>query len=150
MKQNRATTHGTARKNGIATRSATRKRWTRRVIAVGFLGWLCAAPTPGDIGGCGQPAVPLDPARFAQERQELDCERCTECNVRTYRCNEACTTAPPSSDIFPAGCAPLIHDGFVCLRALEHASCEDYQDYLSDTAPTAPTECDFCSTEAEP
>jgi hypothetical protein len=49
---------------------------------------------------------------------------------------------------FPEGCAPLVHDGEVCLRALHFASCDAYRGYVDDAAPTVPTECDFCPGEA--
>jgi hypothetical protein len=42
---------------------------------------------------------------------------------------------------------PLVHDGEVCLRALDDAACEDYLEYMSDVAPTVPTECNFCPAE---
>jgi hypothetical protein len=32
----------------------------------------------------------------------------------------------------------------VCIDALEAASCSDYASFVSDVAPTEPSECDFC------
>jgi hypothetical protein len=39
---------------------------------------------------------------------------------------------------------PLVHDGEVCLRALDDGGCEDYRNYMSDLSPSVPTECNFC------
>lgn len=127
----------------------------KRHVAGRFLGgatlaWLCAAPTPGDIGGCGQPAQFLDADAFAEEKQRLDCTRCEECGIETGRCDAACNDPADGSELIVDGCAPLVHDGVVCLRALEHASCDDYRAFQADDTPSTPTECDFCPLEAEP
>jgi len=37
----------------------------------------------------------------------------------------------------------------VCIDALQVASCGAYASYVSDTAPTVPTECDFCHVVPE-
>lgn len=116
----------------------------RPVLAAAVLALLCAAPTPGDIGGCGQRAELLDPPIFFASRDRTDCVRCDECGLDTQRCKDACDPKIPSQTAFPEGCFPLVHDGEVCLRALRHAACDEYEAYVSDTAPTVPTECDFC------
>ena len=98
--------------------------------------------TVGDIGSCGQRADPLDARTFFYIKAGVDCERCRECDIKGATCDRACTEMPATS--LPAGCRPLVHDGEVCLRALIHASCSDYASYVSDSAPTAPSECQFC------
>ena len=103
----------------------------------------CAAPTPGDIGGCGQAVEPLGPRAFFAEKADQDCQSCTECGLQSQRCAEACA-GELSAQQFPEGCAPLVHDGEVCLRALDAASCEEYAAYMSDTQPTTASECNFC------
>jgi len=103
-----------------------------------------AAPTVGDIGACGQKATPLDEAVFAAERKALDCQKCTECDLTTQTCTNACDPGKPSDVAWPDTCFPLDHDGVVCLDALEAASCKDYASFVSDVAPTTPTECQFC------
>jgi hypothetical protein len=60
------------------------------------------------------------------------------------RCMQACDSAATPDAIVPSTCHPLLHDGEVCIRALDAASCSDYAGYVSDVAPTAPTECEFC------
>lgn len=105
-----------------------------------------AAPTAGDIGGCGQEAVLLEAARFFEIKQEIDCERCTECALFTRACDRACGEARLEGS-FPEGCHPLVHDGEVCIRALESAGCSDYADFVADVSPTIPTECDFCPVD---
>ena len=48
-------------------------------------------------------------------------------------------------DVFiPQTCRPLLHDGEVCLRALNAASCSDYATFVDDDAPALPSECEFC------
>jgi hypothetical protein len=108
-----------------------------------------AAPTVGDVGACGQTASPLDEKAFVAQRKALDCQRCTECGLSTQTCASACDRTAPSSVAFPATCFPLLHDGDVCLRALEAASCQDYASFVSDDAPTVPSECDFCHVVPE-
>jgi hypothetical protein len=105
---------------------------------------LCTAPTVGDVGGCGVQASDLDPATFAAERKLLDCQRCTECALDTNACHVACDPKARSDVAWPSTCHPLEHDGDVCLRALRAASCGDYASFVDDTAPTVPSECDFC------
>lgn len=103
-----------------------------------------AAPTVGDIGSCGQKATPLDEAVFAAQRKELDCQKCTECGLTTQTCVDACDPSKPSDVGWPDTCFPLDHDGVVCIDALEAASCKAYASFVSDVAPTVPTECQFC------
>jgi hypothetical protein len=115
-----------------------RRRGALMVLAV----VLGMGPTVGDIGSCSQSPDPLDPGTFFDIKAGLDCERCGECGLRSKTCARACNQPPPTT--FPQGCRPLVHDGEVCLRALIHASCDDYASYVDDTAPTAPSECQFC------
>jgi hypothetical protein len=103
-----------------------------------------AAPTPGDVGGCGATATPLNEGAFARGRKTVDCRRCTSCGLATERCKRACDPSAPSDVAFPSTCHPLFHDGEVCLDALLAASCSDYASYVDDVAPATPTECDFC------
>jgi hypothetical protein len=104
---------------------------------------FCAAPVPGDVGGCGQSPDLLDPDVFFATKSDIDCHKCRSCQLSTQTCEQACSGAGLPSD-FPEGCVPLVHDGEVCLRALHFASCDDYRSYVDDFAPTVPTECDFC------
>jgi hypothetical protein len=109
------------------------------VLALAF----CAAPTPGDVGGCGQPAAELDPETFFATKDAIDCDQCRACSLDTNACVRACDE-DPSQDSFADGCLPLVHDGEVCLRALLYASCSDYETYMRDSAAQTPTECNFC------
>ena len=113
-------------------------------VAVFFL----AAPTAGDIGGCGQTASDLDAAKFFDAKQTVDCQRCNDCGLASEACLTACGPTLPLA--FPYGCYPLVHDGEVCLDALEAASCADYQSYMADDGATIPTECDFCPPREAP
>lgn len=115
-----------------------------KVAVVAALAWLCMAPTPGDVGGCGRAPEPLDERAYADTRRETDCTRCLECGIPTARCTRACRTDVAPELGFPPGCAPLLRDGEVCIRALRIASCTTYASYMSDTSPSAPTECQFC------
>jgi hypothetical protein len=105
---------------------------------------LCTAPTVGDVGGCGVQASDLSADSFAAQRKQLDCQRCTDCALSTNACRVACDPKARNDVGWPATCHPLEHDGDVCLRALRAASCSDYASFVDDTAPTVPTECDFC------
>lgn len=119
------------------------KRSSRALLFLLALGSLfCLAPTPGDIGGCGQTAEDLDPETFFLSQQTIQCNKCTQCRIRTPACELACsdTTVPTE---FPEGCFPLVHDGTVCLRALTRASCEDHRKFSGDP-PSVPSECNFC------
>jgi hypothetical protein len=103
-----------------------------------------AAPTPGDVGSCGQQATALDEPLFLADRQALDCTRCMQCGLTTQACQNACNPKAPSPYVWAATCYPLQHDGVVCLDALEAASCSTYASFVSDVDPTIPTECQFC------
>jgi hypothetical protein len=102
------------------------------------------APTVGDVGSCGRTATDLDRRSFAEARKTVDCQRCTDCGLTTQRCHAACDPQAASDVSWPSTCYPLEHDGEVCLRALQAASCGDYAGFVDDRAPSAPTECDFC------
>jgi len=121
----------------------TRSTLERLVLALLVL-LFCAAPTPGDIGGCGQAPDNLDPETFFATKKSIDCSRCKECGIATSACFDACDSAVPWDTAFPEDCYPLVHDGEVCLRALQYASCGDYEGYMSDTSTSTPSECNFC------
>jgi hypothetical protein len=104
--------------------------------------FVLVAPTPGDIGSCNEAPDALDPAKFFLTKQEVDCQRCTQCDIVTQTCKRDCTVLQGGT--FPAQCYPLVHDGEVCLDALLAASCSAYQSYVADERATIPTECDFC------
>ncbi len=118
----------------------------RRTLALTALAALVfgAGPTVGDIGSCGAQATLLDEGTFTRERKQTDCQRCTSCRLGTRTCSTACDPDSAPTAGWPSTCLPLQHDGDVCLRALEAASCGEYASFVSDTAPTLPTECDFC------
>ena len=110
------------------------------LLLLGF----CIAPTPGDVGGCGQAPDELDPGIFFATKKDIDCERCRECGLRTERCAQACESTAAIETEFPEGCVPLVHDGEVCLRALLVAGCDDYARYAADGESNVPSECNFC------
>jgi len=109
---------------------------------------FCTAPTPGDVGGCGQKPAILDPGVFFASKANIDCRRCEECNLASVSCSNVCNFPESYPSTFSENCVPLVHDGEVCLRALQHASCDDYASYMSDSAPSVPTECNFCPEPA--
>jgi hypothetical protein len=111
-----------------------------RVALVSLL--FLAAPTAGDIGSCNQTATDLDATKFFAQKQDLDCTRCLDCSIVSKACELAC--GKPFAPSFPKGCYPVVHDGEVCLDALEIASCDAYASYMADLGATIPTECDFC------
>ena len=119
-----------------------------RLALVTLVVLFCAAPVPGDVGGCGQSPSSLDRSRFFESKRALDCARCKECDVMSKRCDNACS-ADPIEEELPRGCDPLEHDGDVCLRALLDAGCEEYRTFLRDSGAETPTECNFCP-RAEP
>lgn len=129
-----------------------RPPFRKAALRLGFLGVLCLftmAPTPpGDIGGCGQNPQPLDAPLFFQHWARIDCDKCSECSFASERCTAACEGDLQTA--FPEGCAPLVHDGEVCLHALRAADCDEYQDYVKDNGPLAPTECRFCPPGVAP
>jgi hypothetical protein len=110
---------------------------------------ILAAPTVGDIGGCGQRVEQLDPAKFFAQKQIIDCTKCTACGFATASCERSCTERI-DDPAFPEDCFPLAHDGEVCLNALEAASCDAYAAFVDDVAPTIPTECNFCPLDRKP
>jgi hypothetical protein len=113
-------------------------------FALGFIALaFCAAPTPGDIGGCAQDADELDPRTFFWSFQDSQCEQCQACGIDTAACQRACGDVLLQTE-FAENCVPLVHDGEVCLRAVQQASCSDSREYLSDDDPSIPTECNFC------
>jgi hypothetical protein len=131
----------------------TRQPFRKVALRAGFLLVLCLftmAPTPpGDVGGCGQAAQPLDGPVFFQHRARIDCEKCTECNFATERCATSCE-GTELQIAFSEGCAPLVHDGEVCLHALRAADCDEYETFVRDSGPLVPTECRFCPPGVAP
>ncbi len=124
-------------------------RGERARIALTLLSLLfCMAPTPGDVGGCGQKPAELDPGIFFASKANVDCQRCQECGLASKACRDACDLSQALQASFPDRCVPLVHDGEVCLRALQYASCDDYAAYMDDAAPSVPTECNFCPEPA--
>jgi hypothetical protein len=119
-----------------------RRREVLLAIAVAAL--FCAAPTPGDVGGCGKTASELSEGDFSYTRKLLDCDRCRSCGIANERCKRACDDPVEGYVRFPPTCRPLVHDGEVCLRALRAASCDDFSRYVDDVSPDTPSECDFC------
>ena len=111
---------------------------------------FCTAPTPGDIGGCGQAPDILDAPTFFANKKAIDCSRCDDCSLASDACDAACDDKQPIQRAFPPGCVPLVHDGEVCLRALQYASCNDYMTYMDDHAPATASECNFCPKQAGP
>jgi len=133
-----------------------RGRGARRPIGRGEIARLSAAlvlvvaaPTVGDIGSCGQTPEDLDAAAFFRAKSTIDCDRCAECGFSTAACTRACD---PLAELgtFPEGCFPIVHDGEVCLHALQASSCETYASFVSDVGSTIPTECNFCPPEEAP
>ena len=103
---------------------------------------LCLAPTPGDVGGCGQTARELDPVVFFLSKQGIDCDRCRQCGIETQACSDACEGGEVPEE-FPEGCLPLVHDGTVCLRAITQGDCSKHRRAMS-SPPRVPSECNFC------
>lgn len=120
---------------------------TRALLAVTVV-LFCTAPTPGDIGGCGQRVQPLDPGEFFERKKANDCKMCSECSFSTDYCEKACDGDVEPESEFPEGCDPIVHDGEVCLNALEAADCDDYEDFVKDEGRKAPNECRFCPWES--
>lgn len=119
------------------------RRVLLRVGALACLVVICAAPTPGDVGGCGQPRQALDEEVFFATKNAIECERCTECGLTTNRCTQACN-ADSGGRRFPEDCQPLVHDGEVCLRRLLDVGCDSFRAYVDDRTPAVPSECEFC------
>ncbi|MEO7037065.1 MAG: hypothetical protein ABI548_24140 [Polyangiaceae bacterium] len=126
-----------------------RFREQSRTLPLAVLVFLfCTAPTPGDVGGCGQKPAELDPGVFFGSKEAIDCRRCDECKINSGACTNACNFPDTYPKAFPERCLALVHDGEVCLRALQYASCGDYASYMSDASPSVPTECNFCPEPA--
>lgn len=119
------------------------------LLALFVLLALSLAPTAGDVGGCGEAAEDLDPQKFWAVRYGIDCEQCVRCGFTTSRCQEACAGPPPELG-FPLACFPTVHDGEVCVRALDAAGCGEYAAYVADEGALIPSECDFCPASANP
>ena len=115
-----------------------------RLGLVMVLGVLAMAPTVGDVGGCNEQADELSAEKFFRARLESECQRCKACEIAANPgCKRACAPNPFLPSVFPKGCRPLVHDGEVCLRAIEDLSCEAFADVVAAN-PVVPTECDFC------
>lgn len=128
----------------------TERRVSWLKVALAFIALaFCAAPVPGDVGGCGQDPQQLDPQTFFWSVQQTECEHCRSCGIASEACARACGQLLIESE-FPENCVPLVHDGEVCLRALDHAGCDSYREYMSDRAPSVPTECNFCPLRGQP
>ena len=128
----------------LPTRSTPRKR-ELALLAVLLLVFVMA-PTPGDIGGCGQEAELLDAPTFFATKRAIDCRQCEDCGFVYKTCQEVCASNASIPESFATGCFPLVHDGEVCLRALNNASCDDYSTYMADDSEkrSTPSECNFC------
>jgi hypothetical protein len=119
-------------------------------LGLGFIALaFCAAPVPGDVGGCGQAAQQLDAQVFFSSLQDSECQQCRDCGIETAACQRACGDALVQSE-FPKDCVPLVHDGEVCLRAIQQSSCGDARELMSDSSPSIPTECNFCPAGGSP
>jgi hypothetical protein len=129
----------------MRSRSTRLMQWGLGFIALSF----CAAPVPGDVGGCGQTAQELDAEVFFSSLQDSECRQCRDCEVETAACARACGDALVQTQ-FPKDCVPLVHDGEVCLRAIQQSGCGDVRDFMSDTSPSIPTECNFCPAGGAP
>jgi len=127
-------------------RSALWGRPARALLGFVVLAF-CAAPVPGDVGGCNQSAEELDAAAFFASKAQVDCAHCGECAFDTEACARACQGSTQTE--FSKDCLPLVHDGEACLRALDAASCSDYAAYVRDESPSIPTECAFCPEISE-
>ena len=108
------------------------------------------APTPGDVGGCGQSPDLLDRAGLLREQEGDRLFALQRVRSLVGVLLRACDGGFPVATAFPKECYPLVHDGEVCLRALRHASCDDYSSYMDDASPTTASECNFCPPEKSP
>jgi hypothetical protein len=131
---------------------AKRRAWSSRGIVRSAFALavvlFCAAPTPGDVGGCGQRVQPLDPTAFFERKKATDCKMCRECDFTTDFCKDACDEELEPKSEFLEGCEPIVHDGEVCLNALDAAGCGEYEEFVRDENRKAPNECRFCPWEA--
>ncbi|MEM1032699.1 MAG: hypothetical protein AAF928_12680 [Myxococcota bacterium] len=113
-------------------------------LGLAAVAWLVLmGPVAGDIGGCGQDAEELDAVLFFEGKQFVECNRCIDCGIETPNCQTICNE-PLIDPSFDPDCLPLAHDGEVCLNAIEAASCDAFARIVDATAPTVPTECNFC------
>lgn len=119
----------------------------RAALAIGVV-LFCAAPTPGDVGSCGQRVQLLDPPAFFERKKATDCAKCRECDLKTDYCSAACDDDEEPKTEFPEGCEPIVHDGEACLNALDAAGCGDYEDFVRDEGRKSPNECRFCPWES--
>ena len=114
-------------------------------LAVALFVFSGMAPTVGDIGSCGQPPDDLDATTFFGIKAGTDCDQCRECGLtRTSAATNACN--PPFARRLafrPAVSPSCTMARCACARCI-HASCDDYASYMSETAATAPSECQFC------
>ena len=118
-------------------------------FVLALLALLTAAPTAGDIGGCGAEVEALDVERFAGDERTLVCQKCASCRLLTTRCTLACNGNPAANAPLPSDCVPLVHDGAVCLRAIDEADCSAFAQYVADRSPSMPGECAFCKKKAD-
>ncbi len=115
-----------------------------RLGLVMVLSVLAAAPTVGDVGGCNEQADELSAEKFFKARLESECMQCRACEIAgTPGCKRVCDPLVRVPGTFPKGCRPLVHDGEVCLRAIELLSCEAFAHVVA-VNPIIPNECDFC------
>jgi hypothetical protein len=121
----------------------------RSLLALAPLLALSLAPVAGDVGSCGSPAVDLDPAKFFALEYGIQCKKCLGCGIDTARCAELCA-GPPEGAAFPLACFPTVHDGEVCIRALDAAGCDEMALYVADEGAVIASECDFCPESANP
>ncbi|HMY19026.1 MAG TPA: hypothetical protein PKA58_22025 [Polyangium sp.] len=131
----------------VGTQKGRRRLATLPLTAILLL--FVAAPTVGDIGSCGEQPVELDPKAFFEKKAALDRERCRECAIQSAACTRARDPKQTPTE-FPKGCYPIVHDGDVCLRALEATDCSEYATFVADQGATIPTECNFCPLEGAP
>jgi hypothetical protein len=119
-----------------------RRGWASAALAITLLGFVIA-PSTGDYGGCNQAPDDLDPGKFFAAKKAIDCKKCHDCNILSDACVQACEPQAGPAD-FPHNCYPLVHDGEACLHMLQGTHCEHYRQFMSDTDPLIPTECNFC------
>ncbi len=70
----------------------TKRPLPSKALAV-LVALMAMAPTAGNIGSCGQEAVPLDAEKFFEAKRAIDCARCSDCPVFS----KACTVAPAAN-----------------------------------------------------
>ena len=127
-------------------RAAMMRRATAHARAFAKLALLLlfvAAPTAGDIGSCGQEIQQLDAEKFFGQKQFVDCTMCRECGFDSQFCLDSCVNVLLQST-FPEDCFPLVHDGEVCLNALDASDCDAYATFMRDQDAAIPQECNFC------